>query len=65
MTDLFRNRSKIRANDEKTVKMTTASRSNKCDVLNLTERRFEVEEVNAADVVQEIVELPRASDWSE
>ena len=35
--------------------MTSASRSNNCDVLNLIERGLQVEEVKAAGVVQEIV----------
>ena len=35
----------------------SASRSNKVDVLNLTERGLEVEEVNAIDVAQKIVEI--------
>ena len=42
---------------EKTDGTTNANRSNKFDVLNLTESRLEVEEVKAVDVVQEIVEI--------
>ena len=37
--------------------MTSASRSIKFDVLKMTERGLEVEEVNAVDAVQEIVEI--------
>ena len=37
--------------------MTSASRSNKFDVLNFTELPLEVEDVKAVDVVQEIVEI--------
>ena len=50
---------------------TNATRSKKFDVLKLTESGLEVEEVNAVDVVQEIVrtlsirQLPRASGRSE
>ena len=42
---------------ENATEMTSASRCNKYDVLNLTERGLEVEEVNAVDVVYEIVEM--------
>ena len=35
----------------------SASRNNKVDVLNMTERGLEVEEVNAIDVAQKIVEI--------
>ena len=35
----------------------SASRNNKFDVLNMTERGLEVEEVNAIDVAQKIVEI--------
>ena len=56
--DSIRNRSGRHANVwGATVEMTTASRSNKFDVLSLTERGLGVEEVNAVDVVQEIVEI--------
>ena len=55
-TDSFRNRSERRASGRRTVDMTSASRSNKFDVLNFTQRGLEVEE-NAVDVVQEIVEI--------
>ena len=41
--------------------MASACRSNKFDVVNLTERGLEVEEVNAVDVVQEIVEI---TEWA-
>ena len=41
----------------KTNERTRASRSNNFDVLNFTERGLEVEEVNAVDVVQQIVEI--------
>ena len=37
--------------------MTSASRRNKFDVLNLTDHGVEVEEMNAVDLVQEIVEI--------
>ena len=37
--------------------MTNASRSNKFDVLNMAARGLEFEDVNAVDVVQEIVEI--------
>ena len=36
---------------------TTAIRSNKFDVLNITANGLEVEDVNTVDVVQEIVEI--------
>ena len=39
-----------------TDEMTSASRSNKFDVLDMTERGLEVEELNAVYVVREIVE---------
>ena len=42
---------------ENATEMTSASRFNKYDVLNLTERGLEVEEVNAVDVVYEIVQI--------
>ena len=37
--------------------MTSASRSNKFVVLEMTERELAVEEVNAVDVVKEVVEI--------
>ena len=37
--------------------MTSASRSNKFDVLNVTERGLKLEDVNAVGVVKEIVEI--------
>ena len=56
--DSIRNRSERHANDmRKTDEMTSASRSYKLDVVKLTERGLVVEEVNAVDVVQEIVEI--------
>ena len=40
-----------------TKEMTSTSRTNKFDVLNMSEHGLEVEEVNAVDVVQEIVDI--------
>ena len=37
--------------------MTSASRSNQFDVLELIESELEVDEMNAVDVVQEVVEI--------
>ena len=48
---------KTRKRLEKTDGTTNVNRSNKFDVLNQTESGLEFEEVNAVDVVQEILEI--------
>ena len=59
---------KTRQHLERTDGPTSASWSNRFDVLKRTEGELEVEEVNAVDVVQEIVEItlermPETKEW--